>query len=1021
VSLDTEELVSPPPPPGEAPPPANAGTSPPSREESESAEPALLEGALVNPVTTSLAATISTAAAAWMVASIFRDFTAHFVALAGVIIGGGLVLLSYRVRRVSSLQYLVIPAALVAGIALVAPDAAGGSATIPSLVQDAVRAGGLLQPPISFDPGWRLILVVLFALLAAGSASVGVSLARPKLGVALSVPLTMGAALIQPPTSEIPSVVIALIMVTVAMTLAYGAELGGSGQLSAAFESRRLLRGGAIAGGLGVFVILLSSLGFLFPQPNQQHVIPPQKPQVPPPAPDRILFTYTSSRPVPLRLGVIDQYDPAQSAWLLPSYDVGRLKRLQPPTRVPQPPGVKFVPGPNDVVVTIHMVDATGHSLPAVAGLGQIRGTDQVISYDPESQSITIADRPAFRGLSYTVVGEPIVTAQDLAGTGAPPRSMSHFLVAPAPPDEVVALLSQYSQRAARQGVPEDPFNKVQFLRTALYDQVVAAGAGVPKDVSATRVAQMLNGAEASPYEIVAAEALLARWAGVPARIGYGYYGGDRQQDGSYAVHPVHGASWLEVWFNKYGWQPLVGVPPRARPSTSQQQKNNVNIPATNQIQLIVYVPVRYPTITQLFEVVRWYLIRIVPLVLALLLLYAAYPWFFKIVRTRRRRAWGARRGLPGRIAVAYAEFRDRCRDLTVGDPAATPVRFLRYVAPDDEHAELAWLVTRALWGDLRRDLRQEDAEAAEKLAASVTRRLDRAQPAVNRMLARIARTSLREPFSTEVPNFWYELRIRLAPRARWREWRRNRRRSALLKSRRLAAAATGAIAMAMVVLVGACGTSVQASAPRRLPVKLVPAKLDQYVFKYEPAPSTQYRKAGPDALVSNGRVYSISAAGATDGALEVSLFKPDIEDSDINDESKIKFCTDSPEECPGHEVFKGVQQSLGIGRFHRIYFRNYERAYEMNLPDQRIYVWFPPRTESMMMLILIGQFGQPASDSLFHALLDFQHQRQTGSIPLPTIAPASPPPGQQGFGPGAGLPTPTPGVRPTPSPGAKP
>src|SRR5207302_10626251 len=138
-------------------------------------------------------------------------------------------------------------------------------------------------------------------------------------------------------------------------------------------------------------------------------------------------------RAVPLRLGVIDQYDPAQNAWLLPSYDVSRLKRLQAPTRVPQPAGVKFAPSPGDIVVTIKMADATGHALPAIAGLGQIRGTDQVISFDPESQAITLADRPVFRGLDYTLVGAPVATAQQLAGTGSPPRSLNKFMVAPSP------------------------------------------------------------------------------------------------------------------------------------------------------------------------------------------------------------------------------------------------------------------------------------------------------------------------------------------------------------------------------------------------------------------------------------------------------------------------------------------------------------------------------------------------------------------------------------------------------------
>ena len=33
----------------------------------------------------------------------------------------------------------------------------------------------------------------------------------------------------------------------------------------------------------------------------------------------------------------------------------------------------------------------------------------------------------------------------------------------------------------------------------------------------------MLAGGEATPYEITAAEVMLARWAGIPARIGFGF------------------------------------------------------------------------------------------------------------------------------------------------------------------------------------------------------------------------------------------------------------------------------------------------------------------------------------------------------------------------------------------------------------------------------------------------------------------------------------------------------------------
>jgi len=131
-----------------------------------------------------LAAALSCAAAAWMTGGAFRDPTARGVAVGAVLLGAGLVIAGYRLGQSSLLQLLVLPAALLAGALLVLPDARGGSATIPSLVTEAVAAGGLPQAPVPFDPGWRLVLVVVFAPLAATAASLAISLARPRLGVA---------------------------------------------------------------------------------------------------------------------------------------------------------------------------------------------------------------------------------------------------------------------------------------------------------------------------------------------------------------------------------------------------------------------------------------------------------------------------------------------------------------------------------------------------------------------------------------------------------------------------------------------------------------------------------------------------------------------------------------------------------------------------------------------------------------------------------------------------------------------
>jgi hypothetical protein len=73
---------------------------------------------------------------------------------------------------------------------------------------------------------------------------------------------------------------------------------------------------------------------------------------------------------------------------------------------------------------------------------------------------------------------------------------------------------------------------------------------------------------------------------------------------------------------------------------------------------------------------------------------------------------------------------------------------FLKQVVADDEHAELAWLATRALWGDLRGNVSADDALAAEELSRSLRRRLSQAHPATMRFVAALSRLSVRHPYA---------------------------------------------------------------------------------------------------------------------------------------------------------------------------------------------------------------------------------------------------------------------------------
>ena len=80
-----------------------------------------------------------------------------------------------------------------------------------------------------------------------------------------------------------------------------------------------------------------------------------------------------------------------------------------------------------------------------------------------------------------------------------------------------------------------------------------------------------------------------------------------------------------------------------------------------------------------------------------------------------------------------------------------TPLMFLGRVVPDEEHRQLAWLVTRTMWGDLRDGITTDHATAAEELSGSLRKRLGQAHPWTLRSVAALSRLSLRHPYAPQL------------------------------------------------------------------------------------------------------------------------------------------------------------------------------------------------------------------------------------------------------------------------------
>jgi hypothetical protein len=889
-----------------------------------------------------LAGALSALAPAWLVGGFFRGYEARAIAFAAVLVGAAITYVSVRFGR-PWLQYLLLPTGLVIGAVLIAPYANAGTGSLPGLVSDALRTGGILQPPIDFEPGWRLILSVLFVMLGGGAGALGVALEKPRAAAALPAPVALGAAIVQPPGAEVVSALVAAGLVVAALAVSYGADLTRSSELSGSFERVRLLRSAALGAGLVVAILVLNQFGFLFPNATRDHVDPPTRPQLPPPVPDVPLFEVKMAQKVPLRLGVIDVYQ--DGAFLLPPNDTGRLDRLNPPAALAAPsselPLAKEPKKTFSIDVTVKQ--ATGHLLPAVAWATSIEGS-ATFDHDPRTNTVRLAGRPLFSGLHYSLIAGVPPDGRALARSGAPHARAKEFLEAPPAPVQVKAILGK---------APESRFDRLQFVRKALYDHVVAAGVGRPTDVSAARVVKMLDGAEANAYEITAAEALLARWAGIPSRIGYGYYGGTAKRGGVVEIRPKNGSTWLEAYFTGYGWQPIVGVPPRAKPSLSRTQKNtDVKIEAIDQFGLVVYLPARADSLTPLFVYVRYYLARALPIAMGVAFLLIAYPGFVKALRRRRRRAWAGALGPRERIGVAYAEFRDRARDLAIGDPLATPLEFCDEIEPDEEHDELAWLVTRSLWGDYRSDIAADLASEAEDMAASVTRRLTGAQSWTTRALAFVTRTSLRDPYTREVPNLWWTRRT--SPIAALRRVR--------LRLRLRSAAAT-TLLLLLVGLFTSCGSSAPPAPARPLPIRLAPAKLGGFVLNEEPKAAERYAKGArdPDVIVDGGRVFTLRSRLAVVGAVQFARFKPGYRADDARVTDAIRST---------------------IGGFRRLRGHHAQPIWVSVTPDQRIYLWFPSDADAMALLVVRNALDVSTGESLADALVTYGRGEPLPKIP---------------------------------------
>lgn len=690
---------------------------------------------------------LATLAAAMMTGGVFQGVVVPRLsaAVAGLL-GVAAAVYIRRLRNPAVMNIAIAVAVILIGILLCVP--AGSLSDVINLgpfVREAVTSGDVQRPPVEFTLGWRAILGWLMGGLGMAAAWVAIEIRRPALGMLIPLPIVAAAAISVPDDAKVASGIVALVLFAAGLGVLSGIELGGDGeQRSLAFELRRAARALPLLAAITVGLVFLAQANVLFPRPRFDPTQSAQKPKAIPlsEVPDRVLFTVDSRVSGPWRMGSLDVYE--ENTWKLPPFAENRIRE------VPQT-GIVDTELRAGVRATFETQGLTGAVLPGLPNLVGLVAEGPRLAYDSRTGVIRLSSGTIGAGLKYTVVAGRIPTVEELQKVRAePPERIEgvpteRFLEIPDPPPAVRALIDRAPETSK--------WEEFDYLRNQLLDTVTASGAGAPREVSPERVEDMLRGSrQGTPFEIVAAQAMLARWVGIPARIGYGFDGGEAAEGGVLEVRPAHGATFVEVYFTGHKWLPIIGTPKKATTSFGNNPtQRRLDILPSDDVAVSLYVPFETSTREFLFRQIRRVVVVVLPILAALLLIYFGYPVLRKMVIRSRRRSWVHGQGPAERIALAYAEWRDLCTDYGYRYRSDTPLMFLDRVIPDDEHAELAWLVTRTMWGDLRNELSDADALAAEELARSLRRRLAQAHPWTLRTIAAFSRLSLRHPYAPQL------------------------------------------------------------------------------------------------------------------------------------------------------------------------------------------------------------------------------------------------------------------------------
>jgi transglutaminase-like putative cysteine protease len=270
------------------------------------------------------------------------------------------------------------------------------------------------------------------------------------------------------------------------------------------------------------------------------------------------ILTYTTNAPqlTPLRVGVLNRYD---GEWKPDPEDVqrGRLREVDPPADLdPSVPRQTYRISVDDSRIEAPQIAAP---TPVVAGdLGRVPW-----GVDRQTSVVSVARTATSYSFSYLALSP---SAQALAQPLAPPRNgvvPETLRVDPDSADRVAELVDQVVPRGA---------NRIEAARAIQQYLREDGGFTYSLDVPETirndfgqlekpdPISLFLRSKIGYCVQFATAMIMMAREAGIPARMGIGFLPGTANR-GVYTVTGAQAHAWPELYFEGIGWLPFEPTP----------------------------------------------------------------------------------------------------------------------------------------------------------------------------------------------------------------------------------------------------------------------------------------------------------------------------------------------------------------------------------------------------------------------------------------------------------------------------